>query len=116
VGHRQAGSAAGTGRQPPKRLSAAVPQPREFRRRLPAWVCKRLHAFWFVALLFTLGDLPWLAVAASLSIPVYAWLAMRRVYRDRWWTLLLRSGVLSLLYLVAMTVAVIGVALGTLLS
>ena len=75
-----------------------------------------LHAFWFVALLFTLGKVPWLGTLAGLSIPLYAWLAMRRVYRDRWWTLLLRSGLLSLLYLMAMTLAVIGVALGTLLS
>jgi len=75
-----------------------------------------LHAFWFVALLFTLGDLPWLNAAAGLAIPLYTWLAMRRVYRDRWWTLLLRSGLLSLLYLLVMGLALIGVAIGTLLS
>ena len=75
-----------------------------------------LHAFWFVALLFMLGDLPWLNLAAGLAIPLYTWLAMRRVYRDRWWTLLLRSGLLSLLYLLVMGLALIGVAIGTLLS
>jgi hypothetical protein len=75
-----------------------------------------LHAFWFVALLFTLADLPWLSGLAGLAIPVYTWLAMRRVYRDRWWTLLLRSTVLSLLYLLAMSVAITGVAIVTLLG
>jgi hypothetical protein len=75
-----------------------------------------LHAFWFVALLFTLGNVPWLGTLAGLSIPVYTWLAMRRVYRDRWWALLLRCLVLSLLYLLAMSVAMAGVAIATLLS
>jgi Protein of unknown function (DUF3667) len=75
-----------------------------------------LHAFWFVALMFTLGDLPWLNGAAGLAIPVYTWLAMRRVYRDRWWTLLLRSAVLSMLYLLVMSFVFVGVAIGTLLG
>jgi hypothetical protein len=75
-----------------------------------------LHAFWFVALLFTLGDVPWLGTLAGLSIPVYTGLAMRRVYRDRWWALLLRTGVLSLLYLVVMSFVFVGVAVFTLLS
>jgi hypothetical protein len=75
-----------------------------------------LHAFWFVALLFTLGDVPWLSGLAGMAIPLYTWLAMRRVYRDRWWTLLLRSAVLSLLYLLAMSVAITGVAIVTLLG
>jgi hypothetical protein len=75
-----------------------------------------LHAFWFVALLFTLGNVPWLGTVAGLSIPVYTWLAMRRVYRDRWWALLLRTGVLSLLYLVVMSLVFVGVAVFTLLS
>jgi hypothetical protein len=75
-----------------------------------------LHAFWFVALLFTLGNVPWLGTLAGLSIPVYTWLAMRRVYRDRWSALLLRCLVLSLLYLLAMSVAMAGVAIATLRS
>jgi O-antigen/teichoic acid export membrane protein len=75
-----------------------------------------LHAFWFVALLFTLGDLPWLSGLAGLAIPLYTWLAMRRVYRDRWWTLLLRSALLSMLYLLVMGFVLIGVAVFTLLS
>jgi Protein of unknown function (DUF3667) len=75
-----------------------------------------LHAFWFVALLFTLGDLPWLSGLAGLAIPVYTWLAMRRVYRDRWWALLLRSALLSTLYLLVMSFVLIGVAVFTLLS
>ncbi len=75
-----------------------------------------LHAFWFAALLLTLGNQGWLTGLAALAIPVYTWLAMRRVYRDRWWTLLLRTLLLALLYLVVMGVALVGVAIATLLS
>jgi hypothetical protein len=75
-----------------------------------------LHAFWFMALLFTLGEVGWVQGLAALAMPLYTWLAMRRVYRDRWWTLLLRTGVLALLYLVVMSLAFVGVAVATLLS
>ncbi len=75
-----------------------------------------LHAFWFAALLLTLGNVGWLTTLVALAIPVYTWLAMRRVYRDRWWTLLLRTAVLALLYLVVMSFAFVGVAIATLLS
>lgn len=75
-----------------------------------------LHAFWFVALLLTLGNLPWVSGLAGLAIPLYTWLAMRRVYGDRWWTLLLRTGVLSLMYMIVMSFVFVGVAVFTLLS
>ena len=44
------------------------------------------------------------------------WLAMRRVYGGRWWPRLLRAGLVSLVYLVALGLAMAGVGLWTLLS
>jgi hypothetical protein len=75
-----------------------------------------LHAFWFVALLLTLGNVAWLTLLAALAIPLYTWLAMRRVYGGRWWARLLRTALLSTLYLLVMGVVFAGVAVVTLLS
>ncbi len=61
-----------------------------------------LHAFWFVALMLCLPDLPWLTGLAALSVPVYAWWASTRVYGGRWWPRLLRATLVSLLYLLAL--------------
>jgi len=75
-----------------------------------------LHAFWFLALAFT--ALPSKAVTdiAVLSLPVYAFLAERRVYRGRWWTTLLRAATLALAYMLALTLAMLVVVTWVFLS
>lgn len=70
-----------------------------------------LHALWFLALallLTKLGPLPGIGVFA---VPVYTLLALRRVYGGRWWPLLLRAGLVGLLYAVTLGLAMAGVAL-----
>ncbi len=70
-----------------------------------------VHALWFLALalmLTQLGPLPGIGVFA---VPVYTLLALRRVYGGRWWPLLLRAGVVGLLYAVTLGFAMAGVAL-----
>jgi hypothetical protein len=74
-----------------------------------------LHAFWFVCLMLTLPDLPWLTGPAVMAIPVYGLMATRRVYGGRWFWLLLRSSVVSLLYLVTLSLLLVGVILWSLL-
>jgi hypothetical protein len=74
-----------------------------------------LHAFWFLAIGLALLPLPWVDGIALAAAPLYALLAMRRVYAGRWWPLLLRAAVLSLAYLVTLGVALAGVALYALL-
>lgn len=75
-----------------------------------------VHAFWFLALALALSGVGALAFVAMLLVPGYTLLAMKRVYGGRWWPRLLRAGVVSLLYLVVLSVALLGVALFTLLS
>lgn len=75
-----------------------------------------LHAFWFVALALTLPGYDALALGAVVAAPVYAWLACRRVYGGRWWSLLLRGALVSLLYLLTLGVVMLALALATLLS
>lgn len=58
-----------------------------------------LHAFWFIALMLAVPGLPWVSALAWLAVPLYAALALKRVYGGRWWPLLLRSAVVSLAYL-----------------
>ncbi len=58
-----------------------------------------LHAFWFLVLCLTLADSNFLTVLAIAAIPIYALLAMRRVYGGRTGTLLLRGAALSALHL-----------------
>ena len=53
-----------------------------------------LHTFWLLAVCALM------ATVLVIAIPVYALLAMRRVYRGRWWPLLLRCAFLSLIYAV----------------
>jgi hypothetical protein len=74
-----------------------------------------LHAFWFVCLALTLPDLPWLVGLAMLAIPVYGLLATRRVYGGRWFWLLARSALASLLYLVTLVFLLVGVILWSML-
>jgi hypothetical protein len=75
-----------------------------------------VHAFWFVALLFTLPSWGLLTAAALLSVPVYTLAAMKRVYGGRPWPRLLRACLVSVLYGSTLALALAGVALVTLLS
>lgn len=75
-----------------------------------------LHAFWFLALGLTVLPSKALTDLALLAMPVYSFLAERRVYRGRWWTTLLRSGALALAYSVALSVAMLVVVFWVLLS
>ena len=64
-----------------------------------------LHSFWFAVLALTLFDQAWLTGAAVMAVPVYGFMALKRVYGGgRLWRLL-RVSVVSLLYLVALTLA-----------
>jgi len=75
-----------------------------------------VHAFWFVALLFTLPGLDLLTALALLTVPVYTLMAMKRVYGGRAWPRLWRAGLVSLLYGTTLALALAGVALVAVLS
>ena len=75
-----------------------------------------LHAFWFIALAFALPDSVWLATLAIGTMPVYAMLALRRVYGGRFWPRLLRAAVISALYGLTLGLAMIGLVLWSLLT
>ena len=75
-----------------------------------------LHSFWFLRFALMLWDLPGLAALAFMAVPVYALLAMRRVYGGRWWPRLLRAALLTTLYMVALLFVMLGVAIWTLLA
>lgn len=74
-----------------------------------------VHAFWFLSLSVMLADVWWLTALGCTAVPVYTWLALHRVYGGRRWPRFLRAGLVSLLYLVMLTVALLLVALWTLL-
>jgi len=74
-----------------------------------------VHAFWFIALAFTLPDTVWLSIPAFTAVPWHTMVAMRRVYGGRRWPRFLRAAVVSLLYLVTMILAFSGLGLWTLL-
>lgn len=74
-----------------------------------------VHAFWFIGLALSIGNLQWVSIVALLSVPVYGLLAMRRVYGGRWRWLLARACVVSLLYLIVLLLALAGVAIWSLL-
>ena len=75
-----------------------------------------VHAFWFLALLFTLPGWGPLTALALLTVPVYTLMAMKRVYGGRLWPRLLRACLVSALYGTTLALALAGVALVTLLS
>ena len=75
-----------------------------------------IHAFWFLALLFTLPGWGLLTAVALLAVPVYTLMAMKRVYGGRRWPRLLRACLVSALYGTTLALALAGVALVTLLS
>jgi hypothetical protein len=74
-----------------------------------------VHAFWFVALAFSLPDSLWLSVPAFTAVPWYTMLAMRRVYGGRRWPRFLRAALVSFLYLLAMGLALAVLGMWTLL-
>jgi len=74
-----------------------------------------LHAFWFLMLGLSLPGLSVLSALAFLAVPVYSVLALRRVYRGRWWLLLLRSAALAAGYVVVLGIALGALAVWTLL-
>ena len=74
-----------------------------------------LHACWFIVLALMLLDQPWLTGLAFMVLPVYTWMAMRRVYGGRWWPLLLRSLLVSTVYMVMLSFAMVAVVIWALL-
>ena len=75
-----------------------------------------LHAFWFIALAFALPDSVGLATVAISTMPVYAMLALKRVYRGRFWPRLLRAAVISALYGLTLGLAMLGLGLWSVLA
>ena len=74
-----------------------------------------LHACWFIVLALMLLDWPVLTGLAFMALPVYTWMAMRRVYGGRWWPLLLRSMLVSSVYMVMLSLAMVAVVIWALL-
>ncbi len=74
-----------------------------------------LHACWFILLALMLLDWPVLTGLAFMALPVYTWMAMRRVYGGRWWPLLLRSMLVSSVYGVMLSLAMVAVVIWALL-
>ncbi len=73
-----------------------------------------LHAFWFIALMLTLFDQPWLTGIAFAAVPAYGLMALRRVYGGRWIWLLLRAFIVSMLYGLALSFVLAGAILWSL--
>lgn len=74
-----------------------------------------VHAFGFLMLGLMLPKVGPLAALAMLWAPVYAWLAMRRVYGGPWYGRLLRSAVVFLLYCATLGFAMALVAVAAIL-
>jgi hypothetical protein len=74
-----------------------------------------LHSFWFMMLGLALIPTEWVALPATVAIPVYTLLATRRVYGGRWWPLLLRLCLVAMLYGAALLAALAMVVLVSLL-
>ena len=74
-----------------------------------------LHAWWFIVLVRMLLDWPVLTGLAFMALPVYTWMAMRRVYGGRRWPLLLRSMLISSVYSVMLSLAMVAVVIWALL-
>lgn len=74
-----------------------------------------LHAAWFLALLLTLLPWEWMPVVVVLLVPWYALASLKRVYAGRWFWRWLRAATVSLIYSVALTFALVGAVLWSLL-
>ena len=75
-----------------------------------------LHAFWFLALMCTLVPAKPVSGIAVFTMPVYAFLAARRVYQEPWWAGLLRGLVIFCGYSVLLTLAMVVVGMWVFLS
>ena len=75
-----------------------------------------LHAFWFIAIAFTLVPQAWIALPALMAVPVYGWFAIGRVYADRWPARLLRTGLISVLHSLVLVLAMTALAAWSLLA
>jgi Protein of unknown function (DUF3667) len=75
-----------------------------------------VHAFWFLMLALVWVEQTWLSIAAALAVPLYTLLAMRRVYGGGWWPRLVRSALLVVLYGVTMTLTLMTLVLGVLVT
>ena len=64
-----------------------------------------LHSFWFAVLSLTLFGLNWLTGLAVLAVPAYGFMALKRVYGGGRILRFLRVCLVSLLYLLAVTLA-----------
>jgi hypothetical protein len=71
------------------------------------------HTFWFLALMLSLPGWTPLSVLALASVPIYTLVAMKRVYGGRLVPLLLRAGVVTVLYAMTLVLALAEVALIT---
>jgi len=74
-----------------------------------------LHAFWFICLLLTLLPVPGMVAVAAALVPLYALAALKRVYGGRWPWRWLRAAVVSLAYVVALSFALVGAVIWSLL-
>jgi hypothetical protein len=75
-----------------------------------------VHAFWFLVLAAAMLSERWLGDLLLLAVPVYALMAMRRVYDGRWWPLLLRAALVSVLYGALLLIASVAVVVWSWLS
>lgn len=75
-----------------------------------------LHSFWFIALALLLPGIGWLSAIGLVAIPVYSWLAVKRVYGGGAWPRLLRLTLVSILYALTLTLAMAGIGVWSLLT
>ena len=74
-----------------------------------------LHAAWFLCLLLTLLPWQWMPAVAALIVPWYALASLKRVYGGRWGWRWLRAAGVSLAYGVALSFALVGAIVWSLL-
>lgn len=70
-----------------------------------------LHAFWFFVLPFMQFNIPLLSGVVAIWVPIYALLAMRRVYGGSWWRLVLSAAIQSLIYSTLLSIALVALML-----
>ncbi len=75
-----------------------------------------LHAFWFLMLIAIATPWAWLNGLAFIAIPVYALIALQRIYGGPKWATLLRAALQTLLYTATLAVAVLLVGLWAVLA
>lgn len=75
-----------------------------------------VHSFWFLAMALVFTGTPWLSIPASMAIPVYTFMAMKRVYGGRRWPRWLRGALVSLVYGIVLSVVLALLALWTMLA